>query len=118
MARRRESLGNFELIVLLALLRLKENAYGLPILNEIEAQVGREAALGSVYAALARLEGKGFVSSRLGAPTAERGGKAKRYFTVTALGLREVHAMRRALLNLWQGLPDSGITATADRQGR
>lgn len=106
MGKRRESLGNFELMVLLALMRLKDEAYGLPILEEIETRIGREIALGSVYAALGRLESKGFVTSRLGEPTAERGGKAKRFFKVTSGGVREVRGVRRALVSLWQGLPD------------
>jgi DNA-binding PadR family transcriptional regulator len=107
MERRRENLGSFELMVLLALLRLPDEAYGLPILVEIEARIGREVALGSVYAALGRLEAKGLVSSRLGEPTAERGGKAKRFFHVTAIGIREVHGMRRALDSLCEGLPET-----------
>jgi|SRR5690242_1629232 PadR family transcriptional regulator PadR len=105
--KRRENVGHFELMVLLALMRLKDEAYGLPILAEIQERIGREVALGSVYAALTRLEGKGFVSSRLGEPTAERGGKAKRYFKVTAVGLREVQGIRRALVSLWQDIPDA-----------
>jgi DNA-binding PadR family transcriptional regulator len=111
MARRKENLGNFELMVLLALMRLRDDAYGLPILQEIEARIGREVALGSVYAALARLEIKGLVTSRLGEPTAARGGKAKRYFKVTGSGIREVHGVRRELVSLWQGLPQTrGVT--------
>ena len=102
---KRDHLGNFELMVMLALIRLGENAYGLPISQEIEEKGGREVALGSVYAALERLEGKGFVSSSLGEPTPERGGRAKRYFRVTARGLREVRETQQALKNLWQGLP-------------
>lgn len=102
---KRDYLGNFELMVLLALLRLGEDAYGVPILREIEERGGREAALGSVYATLGRLEEKGLVSSELGEPTPERGGRAKRYFRVTSQGLREVCQTRRALKKLWQGLP-------------
>ncbi len=102
---KRDHLGNFELMVMLALIRLGENAYGLPISQEIEEKGRREVALGSVYAALERLEGKGFVLSSLGEPTPERGGRAKRYFRVTAKGLREVRETQRALKNLWQGLP-------------
>ena len=101
----REYLGNFELMVLLTLIRLGENAYGVPISKELEEQSGREIAVGSVYAALERLEQKGFVSSQLGEATAERGGRAKRYFHVTATGLREVHETQRTLMKLWQGLP-------------
>ncbi len=105
MSRSRDYLGNFELMVLLALIRLDVDAYGLPISKEIEGRIGREVALGSVYAALERLEKKGFVASRMGEPTPERGGRAKRYFRVTASGLREVRDTHRALLKLWDGLP-------------
>ncbi len=107
MLKRRENLGNFELMVLLALMRLEDDAYGLPILHEIETRIGRAVALGSVYAALARLEAKGFVTSRMGEPTPERGGKAKRYFRVTGAGIREVRGVRRALVSLWDGLPQT-----------
>jgi len=80
----RAYLGEFELMVLLAVIRLGEDAYGVPISREIEQRSGREAALGSVYGALERLEEKGLVRSRLGERTPERGGRAKRFFRVTA----------------------------------
>jgi PadR family transcriptional regulator, regulatory protein PadR len=99
-------LGEFELMVLLALIRLGDDAYGVPISREIEQRSGREVALGSVYAALERLEEKGLVASRLGDPTAERGGRAKRYFRVTESGLRDVRQTQRALVSLWKGLPE------------
>jgi PadR family transcriptional regulator, regulatory protein PadR len=102
----RTRLGEFELIVMLALLRLDQDAYGVPISREIEQQCGREVALGSVYATLERLETKGLVSSSLGEPTAERGGRAKRYFRVTKKGLREARETRQALIKLWRGLPE------------
>jgi PadR family transcriptional regulator PadR len=98
-------LGEFEIMILLALMRLGDEAYGVPISREIEQCSGREVALGSVYAALERLEERGLVASTLGDPTAERGGRAKRYFRVTESGLREVRQTRRALVNLWSGLP-------------
>lgn len=101
-------LGEFELMVLLALIRLGDGAYGVPIAREIEARSGREAALGSVYASLERLEEKGLARSRLGEPTAERGGRAKRFFQVTAEGLREARETQRALESLWRGVPDLG----------
>jgi DNA-binding PadR family transcriptional regulator len=101
---KRDYLGNLELMVLLALIRLGEDAYGVPISREIEERSGREVALGSVYATLERLEEKGLVSSDLGEPTPERGGRAKKYFRVTARGLREVRETQRALKRLWQGL--------------
>jgi DNA-binding PadR family transcriptional regulator len=102
---KREYLGEFELMVMLVLLRLGENAYGVPIAREIEASSGREVGIGSVYAALERLERKGFVYSRTGEPTPERGGRAKRFFSVTNAGLREVRKTQKALVTLWRGLP-------------
>ena len=101
----REFLGNFELMVMLALIRLGDAAYGVPISKVIEESTNREVLVGSVYAALERLEGKGFVVSEVGEPTPERGGRAKRYFRVTEMGLRQVRDTRRALTRLWQGIP-------------
>jgi DNA-binding PadR family transcriptional regulator len=101
----RELLGNFELMVLLALIRLGDDAYGVPISQAIEESTGREVLVGSVYAALERLAEKGFVTSRVGEPTPERGGRAKRYFRITAKGLRQVRETRRALIKLWDQIP-------------
>jgi DNA-binding PadR family transcriptional regulator len=98
-------LGGVELLVLLALIRLGDDAYGVPISDEIEATSGRSVSVGSVYITLDRLERKGLVSARLGEPTAERGGRAKTYFRPTAKGLREVRLARRTLIRLWQGVP-------------
>jgi PadR family transcriptional regulator, regulatory protein PadR len=103
---KRSYLGDFELMVLLALLRLGDDAYGVPISREIEEQSGREVALGTIYAALERLEEKDLVSSELGEPTQERGGRAKRYFHITKRGLHEVRNARKALINMWQGLKE------------
>ena len=103
--RKREFLGGFELLVLLALIRLGDEAYGVPISDAIEESSGREVAMGSVYITLARLERNGLVSSKLGEATAERGGRAKTYFRITAKGLREVRQAQRTLMNLWQGVP-------------
>jgi len=94
-----------ELMVLLAIVRLGDQAYGVPISKELLSLAGREVALGSIYAALDRLEAKGFVKSSLGDPTPERGGRAKRYFQATRAGFRSVTMTRRALTNLWSGLP-------------
>jgi PadR family transcriptional regulator PadR len=102
---RSEFLGGFEILVLLALIRLGDEAYGVPISEAIEDSSGKEVALGSVYITLERLEKKGLVSSRLGEPTAERGGRAKTYFKVTAKGLREVRQAQRTLKSLWHGVP-------------
>jgi PadR family transcriptional regulator PadR len=101
----RSQLGEFELIVLLALLRVGDDAYGVPIARVIEESTGREVGIGSVYAALERLQQKGMVASSLGDPTPERGGRAKRYFRITKAGLQQVRRTRKALVALWQGLP-------------
>ena len=98
-------LGGFELLVLLALIRLGDEAYGVPISQVIEESSGREVALGSVYVTLGRLEEKGLVASKVGEPTAVRGGRAKTYFRITAKGLREVRQAQRMLMALWQGVP-------------
>jgi PadR family transcriptional regulator, regulatory protein PadR len=101
----RESLGHFELLVLLALLRLGDEAYGVPIASAITESTGKRVILASVYNTLERLEEKGFVRSIIGQPTAERGGRAKRYFSITTTGLREVRAAKKALTSLWRGIP-------------
>jgi PadR family transcriptional regulator, regulatory protein PadR len=101
----RKYLGEMELMVLLAVVRLGDEAYGVPISKELLGLAGREVALGSIYAALERLEKKAFVTSHLGDPTPERGGRAKRYFRVTPAGLRALRLTRSALINLWSGIP-------------
>ena len=103
---KRGHLGTFELMVMLALVRLGDDAYGVTISREIEDHTGREVLLGSVYAVLARLGEKGFVASRLGNPTRERGGRAKRYFRITPKGLRELREAQRALTALWKSVPE------------
>ena len=103
---KRNLLGTFELTVMLALIRLEENAYGLAIAREIELRSGRDVSLGSIYATLDRLEAKGLVCSKLGEPTAERGGRAKKYFSVTAKGVREARETLRLLQQMWHGLPE------------
>ena len=100
----RDALGNFELMVLLAVLRVGGDAYGVPIARELTDNTGRDVLLGSVYAALDRLEGKGLVTSSMGEPTPERGGRAKKYFKVTAKGLRETRETQRTLVRLWRGV--------------
>lgn len=102
---KRDFLGEMELMVLLAVVRLGEEAYGVPISKELLTLAGREVALGSIYAALDRLQEKGFVTSSLGDPTPERGGRAKRYFRVTPTGVRALKTTRTALMNLWSGIP-------------
>jgi PadR family transcriptional regulator PadR len=101
-------LGEFELMVLLTIIHLGEDAYGVPLSRELAIRRGRDVSVGSVYAALDRLEAKGFVASYLGESTPERGGRAKRYFRVTQQGLRSAHATRNVLSKLWKSLPSPG----------
>jgi PadR family transcriptional regulator, regulatory protein PadR len=101
----RDYLTDFELMILLSILRVGDEAYGVPIAREMETTGGRTVVLSAVYAALERLEENGLVSSSLGAPTPERGGRAKRFFRVTPAGLKSVRQARRALTQLWTGLP-------------
>jgi len=105
-----EFLGQHELMVMLAVLRLGHEAYGVPIAAEIALRTGREMLQGSVYAILERLESKGLVTSQLGEATPQRGGRAKRYFSLTAKGVRQVRETQHALEALWHGL---GKTAGA-----
>jgi PadR family transcriptional regulator PadR len=97
-------LGEFEQVVLLAILRLGEDAYAIPIREEIETRTGRAVARGALYTALERLETKRYLRSRMSEPLPERGGRSRRYFTVTAVGLSALRASRRSLLALWSGV--------------
>ena len=101
----RAYLTQTELMILLAIMRLKDEAYGVPISAEILQRTGREVATASVYAILERLEDRGFVKSQLGEATAMRGGRAKTYFRVTTKGAGQVKETQHALQELWRGLP-------------
>lgn len=100
----RDYLGEFEHIIILALLRLNDRAYGVTVRHEIEARTRREVSIGAIYATLDRLEEKGYVKSRLGEPTPERGGRSKRFYHVTAKGVAAVNRTHRALKNMTDGL--------------
>ncbi|MGE3509652.1 MAG: PadR family transcriptional regulator [Vicinamibacterales bacterium] len=104
-------LGEFEHVVLLALLRLGDEAYGVTVRQEIALRTGRDVSVGATYATLGRLETKGFVRSRVGAPTAERGGRAKRHFRVTAKGIAIVERTHDALRRMADGLALKGSLA-------
>lgn len=102
------NLGELEQLVLLALVRLGDDAYGVPVQAEIEQRTGRSASFATVYTTLARLEAKGFVTSYTGAPTPERGGRGKKHFSVTAAGraalsrsMRDITSMARGLGEPW-----------------
>ena len=100
----RDSLGEFEQLVLLATLRLGKNAYVVPIIDDIAARTGREVTHAAVYVALRRLEKRDLVASRLGESTPERGGKPKRFFEVAPEAIAQLQDSRDALLNMWKGL--------------
>ncbi len=103
---RERFLTDFELMIVLAILRVKAEAYGVPIAREIEETAGRPVTLDAVYMALDRLQENGLVVSRLGDATPERGGRAKRFFRVTPSGLRAARHTRRAFIALWKGIPE------------
>ncbi len=97
-------LGEFEYAVLLAVLHLKEEAYAVPIRELIDERTGRPVARGALYTGLDRLESKGCLRSRMGEATEERGGKARRYYTVTPAGLKAIRATHEALSSMTKGL--------------
>jgi PadR family transcriptional regulator PadR len=101
---KRDYLGEFEHIVALALLHLGDHAYGVTVRREIEGRTSREVSIGAVYATLSRLETKGYVKSRLGDPTPDRGGRSKRFFRVTAKGLSAVNRTHCSIQSMAQGL--------------
>jgi PadR family transcriptional regulator, regulatory protein PadR len=98
------SLGEFEQLVLLAVLRLGPNAYGVPIRREIEECTGRPVARGAVYMTLERLHAKGYLRSWHSEPTAERGGRSRRHYEVTRSAVAALGDSRKALLRMWRGL--------------
>ncbi|MEO0438674.1 MAG: PadR family transcriptional regulator [Pseudomonadota bacterium] len=104
MASKEKHLGEFEHIVLLALVRLGEDAYGMNVRTTLKKLIDRDTSIGSLYATLERLESKGYVTSLLGEATAERGGRAKRFFKVTADGMRVLRATKGRLEVMWEGV--------------
>lgn len=100
----REALGEFEQLVLLAILHLGDDVYGVPIVDEIERRTGRRVAQAAVYITLRRLEQKGLLTSWMSEPTAERGGKARRCVKVSRAGVTLLRDSRHALDKMWRGL--------------
>ena len=100
----RDYLGEFEHLIVLAVLRVADQAYGVTVRQEIENRTRREVSIGAVYAMLDRLEAKGYVKSHLGDPTPERGGRSKRFFEITAKGLSAVNRTHRVLESMSKGL--------------
>ena len=106
-----QGLGEFEQMVLLAIAHLDGEAYGIPIVEEIEQRTGRSVARAAVYVTLRRLEEKGFVSSWMSEPTPERGGKGRRCVKLEAEGVRALREARRAAERMWQGLDPASLRA-------
>jgi DNA-binding PadR family transcriptional regulator len=100
-------LGEFEQMLLLAVLRLRDDAYGARLMEELEATVGRRVSRGSVYVTLDRLEEKGWLASEMSDPRSERGGRPRRVVAVTPEGLQQLKRSREALLALWNGLEEA-----------
>lgn len=101
-------LGEFEQFLLLAILRLGDNAYGSTIRQLLADSICRDVTIGALYTTLERLEKKGLVESKMGEATAERGGRAKKYFKVSAQGQSALKRSKQALSNMWQGLALKG----------
>jgi DNA-binding PadR family transcriptional regulator len=104
------ALGELEQLVLLALIRLGEDAYGVTVRREIAVRARRDLSFGSIYATLARLEEKGFVSSRIGEPTQERGGRRKKHYMISAAGRRALRRSLAAIRTMARGVDASWET--------
>ena len=105
---RNDYLGAFEQIVLLALVRLRNNAYGVTIRREIAERAGRDVSIGAIYTTLERMERKGLVTSFRGEPTPERGGRGKRYYAIAAPGVEALNRSRDVIDRMWDGLGAPG----------
>jgi PadR family transcriptional regulator, regulatory protein PadR len=107
----RHSLGEFETSVLLAIIHLQGRGYGVSIADEIERRAGKPVSFGAVYATLDRLQKKGLISSKLGEPTPERGGKPKRYYRIEAPGERALREAQSFVERMWAGVAPVGVPA-------
>ena len=106
-----QGIGEFEQMVLLAIAHLRGEAYGIPIVEEIERRTGRSVARAAVYVTLRRLEEKGFISSWMSDPTPERGGKPRRYVKLAADGARALREARQVAERMWNGLDPASLKA-------
>ena len=105
----KEKLGEFEELILLMIIILKDDAYGLGICEELQEQTMRSVTIGAVHATLVRLERKGLVKSHLGDPTKERGGRRKRLFILTAYGKKVLFESCEMKINIWRQIPELSI---------
>ena len=99
-------LGEFEVVVMATLVRLGDDAYGMRIRQDIEERTGRSVSIGQVYATLRRLDAKDYVATTMGAPSPERGGRAKRFFRLEAAGAEALERSRRLFLGVLSDLPE------------
>jgi PadR family transcriptional regulator PadR len=106
----KEFLGEFEELILTLVAALQEDAYGAAITEEIEVRLKRTVTLSAVHVTLYRLEDKGYIKSKVGGATKERGGRRKRIFTVTSAGMSMLRAMKEARLDLWKMVPQLKIS--------
>lgn len=116
----RRKLGDFEVLLLMALVRLREKAYGAEVHREIEDRTGRSVTVGAVYTGLARLEQARLISSRVGDPTPERGGRRKRYYSVEAAGLEALRSAIGDLRRMATGIQEevAWVEPTGEQGGR
>ncbi len=105
----KEYIGEFEELILLLIVMLKDDAYGLAIRNELKDQANRNVTIGAVHGTVNRLQKKGFIESRMGGGTESRGGRRKRLFTITASGRKALERSRNVKLNLWQQIPELAV---------
>lgn len=103
-----ERIGEFEEFTLLAVRALGDNTYAVPVQQFVEKATGRPISIGSIYAALTRLEDKGFLRSSMTASVAQRGGKSKRVYTVTSTGLRTARELHRVRERIWNTITEAG----------
>ena len=103
-----EHLGEFEEFTLLAVRALGDNTYAVPVQQYVEKMTARPVSIGSIYAALARLEEKGFLRSTMSEAVAQRGGKSKRVYAVTAVGLRTARDLHRVRERIWNAIAEGG----------
>ncbi|MFY0650998.1 MAG: helix-turn-helix transcriptional regulator [Cyclobacteriaceae bacterium] len=105
----KETIGEFEELILLLIIMLKEDAYGLAIRKALKEQADRTVTIGAVHGTVNRLESKGFIESSLGGATESRGGRRKRIFTITAAGKKVLEKSRDLKVNLWQQIPELAV---------
>lgn len=111
---RTRSLGPLEELVLLAVMRLGSESYGVTIRKEIEVRTGRELSLGAIYPTLDRLEDRGLVRSRRGDPTGQRGGRSRRHFELLPAGYEVLLRSRRAMAAMWAGFENEGEATSCE----